>query len=207
MNNQNLIINVGRQLGSGGRIIAKKLAEDFGCKFYDRELLNLAARESGFSEKVFEKHDEHKHTLLSVLHFHTPYVSDVNFYHNCLSEESLFKFQSDAILTAAQEGNCVFVGRCADYILRDFERVVNIFITASDEDRIRRVSEREGLNVAAARKFIQNGDNCRSSYYNYYTGKTWGAAESYDLCINSSLLGIDDTELFIKEFIEKKDKK
>ncbi len=202
----NILLSIETVSVEDGALVIATIKEGLNKPYHDNKGI-VWVKNGADKRKVFDKHDEHKHTLLSVLHFHTPYVSDVNFYHNCLSEESLFKFQSDAILTAAQEGNCVFVVRCADYILRDFERVVNIFITASDEDRIRRVSEREGLNVAAARKFIQNGDNCRSSYYNYYTGKTWGAAESYDLCINSSLLGIDDTELFIKEFIEKKDKK
>ena len=115
-----IIINVGRQIGSGGHIIAEKLAEDFGCKCYDRELLNLAAKESGFSEKFFEQNDEQKGFFKSLFHSHLPFLSDNNFYHNDFSQEGLYKFQSDAIRKAADQGNCVFVGRTADYVLRDY---------------------------------------------------------------------------------------
>lgn len=97
-----IIINVGRQLGSGGMIIAKMLADEFGCKFYDRELLNLAAKESGFSEKFFEQNDEKKGFFKSLFHMHVPYISDNCFYNNKLSQESLFQFQSDAIRKAAE---------------------------------------------------------------------------------------------------------
>lgn len=200
----NLIINVGRQLGSGGRVIARRLAEDFGCSFYDRELLNLAAKESGFCKKFFEQSDEHRGFLKSLFHIHIPHVSDNNFYSNKLSQESLFKFQSDAIRKAADEGPCVFVGRCADYVLRDHKKVINIFITADIDRRIKLVCERENCDRATARKIIARGDRERASYYNYYTGKTWGHSESYDLCVNSSLMGPERTEEFIKEFIKKR---
>ena len=196
-----IIINVGRQLGSGGRVIARKLADDFGCGFYDRELLNLAARESGFCEKFFEQNDEHRGFFKSLFHTHVPHVSDCNFYNNKLSQESLFKFQSDAIRRAAEEGSCVFVGRCADYVLRDRNDVVNIFITANTDDRIRQVCSRKGCSEEEAQKIIQRGDKERASYYNYYAGKIWGHGASYDLCVNSSLLGLDRTEEYIKQFI------
>lgn len=196
-----IIINVGRQLGSGGREIARRLADSFGCKFYDRELLNLAARESGFCEKVFEQNDENRGFMRSLFHLHVPHISDINFYSNKMSQESLFKFQSDAIRKAADEGACVFVGRCADYVLRDRKDVVNIFITADMDHRICRVCERRGCDRQTARKIITRGDSARAAYYNYYTGKTWGHGESYDLCINSSLMGIENTVEFIKGFV------
>ena len=113
--------------------MAQMLAKDFGCKFYDKELLNLAAKESGFSEKFFEQNDEHKGFFRSLFHIHMPLVGDHNFYHSEFSQESLYKFQSDAIRKAAEEGSCVFVGRTADYVLRDFKNVINIFITANIE--------------------------------------------------------------------------
>ena len=204
MNEDNIVIVVGRQLGSGGRDIAKMLANDFNCKFCDRELLNLAAKESGFSEKFFEQYDEHKYFLRSVFHLHVPHVSEGNFYDDNLSEESLFKFQSDAIRKAADESSCVFVGRCADYVLRDNKDLVSIFISADTENRLKRVCERCQYDSATARKTISNCDSNRASYYNYYTGRKWGAAESYDLCINSGVLGIEATENYIKEFIYKK---
>ena len=204
MNEENIIIVVGRQLGSGGRDIAKMLANDFNCKFCDRELLNLAAKESGFSEKFFERYDEHKCFLRSVFHLHVPHFSEGNFYDDNLSEESLFKFQSDAIRKVADESSCVFVGRCSDYVLRENKNLVNIFISADIESRLNRICERHQCDRNTALKIINNGDSNRASYYNYYTGKKWGAAESYDLCINSSILGIEETESYIKEFIYKK---
>lgn len=199
-----IIINIGRQLGSGGREVARRLAETFGCKFYDKELLNLAARESGFSEKFFEQNDEHKGFLRTLFHVHVPHLSDNSFYSNNFSEESLFKFQSDAIRKAADEDNCVFVGRCADYVLRDHAEATNVFITASMEWRIAQVSKRHECDEQTARKIIHNAENQRANYYNYYTGKRWGDAASYDLCIDTSILGIDDTHQLIADFIRKR---
>lgn len=204
MSNKKVIINVGRQIGSGGHIIAEKLAQDFGCKCYDRELLNLAAQESGFSAKFFEQNDEQKGFFKSLFHTHLPFLSDGSFYNNDFSQEGLYKFQSDAIKKAADSGNCVFVGRTADYVLRNYDNVVNIFITANIEDRIKAVSERKAIDPESARKLIENKESARASYYNYYTGKQWGHSESYDLCINSSLLGLEETEKFIAEFIKAK---
>ena len=203
MNNDKLIISVGRQLGSGGRTIAKMLAEEFGCTFYDREVLELAAKESGFSPEFFEKNDERKGFLDQIFHMHVPFISDSSFYDNGLSQESLFRIQSDAIRKATDESSCVFVGRCADYVLRDYENVVNIFITASIEDRISEIRKRKECQEDEALKIIENGEKSRSTYYNYYTGKKWGDSSSYDLCVNTSLLGIEGTEAYIKEFIEK----
>ena len=124
-------------------------------------------------------------------------------YNNQLSDESLFKFQSDAIRKAAAKSSCVFVGRCADYILRDNPRCVNIFITGNIEDRIARLCDRLNISPDEARKKIISGDEGRASYYNYYSAKTWGMADSYHLCINSSALGIEGTTEFVKSFIIK----
>ena len=108
------------------------------------------------------------------------------------------------IRKAAEEGNCVFVGRCADYILRDFDHVVNIFITANLEERIGRVAERHQCDRDAALKILNHKESSRSSYYNYYTGKKWGYSDGYDLCVNTSLLGLEATEQFIADFIRKR---
>lgn len=201
---ERIIICVGRQLGSGGRIIAKQLAEDFGCKLYDKELLNLAAKESGFSERFFEQNDEQKGFLKSLFHMHAPHISDTSFYKSNFSQESLFQFQSDAIKKAAEEGSCVFVGRCADYVLRDQKNVVNIFITANLSERIKAVMERHDCNAEEARKIINHKENARASYYNYYTGKKWGNAESYDFCINTSLLGLKRTEELVRDYVKQR---
>ena len=204
MEDQKIIINIGRQIGSGGRLIAKKLSEELNFSFYDRELLNLAAHENGFCEKFFEQADEHKGFFKSLLNIHIPLIGESNFYKNDLSQESLYKFQSDAILKAAEKGNCIFVGRTADYILRDFKNTINIFVTADIDERISRVSDRHNFKREEARKYIIAKEEARASYYNYYTGKQWGHSESYDLCINSSMLGIENTEAFIAELIKKR---
>ena len=203
MQNRHIIINVGRQLGSGGHDIGRMLALDFGAKYYDRELLNLAARESGLSEQFFEQHDERKSFLRSFLHI--PNGVTPNYARQGFSQDSLFQFQSEAILKAAEEGSCVFVGRCADYVLRERENVVNVFITASLEFRTEQVMAKQGFATPAeARRFIEQREAKRADYYNYYTGKKWGHASSYDLCVDSSLLGLVDTEKFIAEFIRKR---
>jgi cytidylate kinase len=202
-----VIINIGRQLCAGGLEIGRLLADEFHATYYDRELLNLAAKESGFSEEFFKSSDERKGFLRSF--FHLPYANNLgasgsNFYQNNFSQESLFKFQSDAIRKVAQEGSCVFVGRCADYVLRDFPNVVNVFITASLEDRARLFMKEKGVSHEEALKRIEYIENRRASYYNYYTGKRWGEAKSYDLCIDSSILGIPETARFIADFVHKK---
>lgn len=202
---RHIIINVGRQLGSGGRDIGRMLAQEFGATYYDKELLNLAAQESGFSKEFFERNDERKGFLRSFLHL--PYAigsSSTNFYQNNFSQEGLFKFQSDAIRKAAQEGSCVFLGRCADYVLRDFNDVVNVFITASLDFRIENVAKKQGIGREEAMKLIENGERERANYYNYFTGKQWGHATSYDLCIDSSAIGIVETVRIISDFVRKK---
>ena len=204
MTDPKIIINIGRQLGSGGRTIGKMLAEEFGCVFYDKELLNLAAKESGFSEKFFEQHDEHWRFFKSLFHLHTQHIDDNNFYTNNFSQESLFQFQSEAIKKAADAGNCVFVGRCADYILRDYPNVFNVFITADLDFRVQQVMKRHGCDRDAAIKIINNKESSRASYYSYYTGKKWGDSQSYDLCVNSSLLGLEGTEKLIAYFIRQR---
>ena len=201
MKTNNIIISVGRQLGSGGHDVAKLLAERFGCTFYDREILNLAAKESGFSEKFFAQNDEQKGFMKSLFHTHVPFIADNSFYSNDFSEESLFKFQSDAIKKAADEGPCVFVGRCADYILRDYPGLVSVFVTANHEERTDNIAKRNQCSQEAARKIISSRESERSSYYNYYTGKRWGDSASYDLCINTSLLGLEATVEMIAQFI------
>ncbi len=198
---KHIIINVGRQLGSGGHDIGRMLALDFQAKYYDRELLNLAAKESGLSEKIFEQNDERKGFFRGLLNIGTPHV---NSFKPDLSQESLFQFQSDAIRKAAKEGSCVFVGRCADYVLRDFENTVNIFITASMDYRVEQIMNKQHMDAEAARRFIEQGEDKRADYYNYYTGKKWGSAESYDLCIDSSKLGLMETEKLIAQFIRKR---
>jgi hypothetical protein len=201
-----IIINIGRQVCAGGLEIGRLLAEEFHAKYYDRELLNLAAKESGFSEEFFKQSDERKGFFRTF--FHLPYSGNwgggSNYYQNNFSQESLFKFQSDAIIKAAQEGSCVFVGRCADYVLRDFPNVVNVFITASLDSRARLFMKEKQVSYEEAIKRIQFVEHRRASYYNYYTGKHWGQADGYDLCIDSSNIGSVETARLIAEYVRKK---
>ena len=201
---KHIIINIGRQLGSGGHDIGRMLALDFQAKYYDRELLNLAAKESGLSEKIFEQNDEKKGFFRGLLNLGAPHVSSGRVYNSGVSQESLFQFQSEAIKKAANEGSCVFVGRCADYVLRNLPNTVSVFVTASMDYRVQQIMNKQHLDEDAARKFIEQGESERSTYYNYYSGKKWGAAESYDLCIDSSVLGLVETEKMIALFIRKK---
>lgn len=203
---KHIIINVGRQVCAGGLEIGKLLANEFQAKYYDRELLNLAAKESGFSEEFFKQSDERKGFFRSFLHL--PYLNNwgggSNFYQNNFSQENLFKFQSDAIIKAAQEGSCVFVGRCADYVLRDFPNVVNVFITAPIESRAQLFMKEKDVTYEEAIRRIQHVEIRRASYYNYYTGKQWGHAASYDFCIDSAAIGSQETARLIAEFVRKK---
>jgi cytidylate kinase len=180
------------------------LAMDFNAKYYDQELLNLAAKESGISEKFFEQNDEKRGIFRSLFHLHASHVGDNNMYNNDFSQENLFKFQSDAILKAADEGSCVFVGRCADYVLRERTDVVSVFVSASKRFRIDQIMAKLNVDAPTANKYIKQRESQRASYYNYYTGKKWGSAESYNLCIDSSVLGLQATERFIADFIRKR---
>jgi cytidylate kinase len=204
MLNKHIIICVGRQLGSGGHDIGRMLALDLNAKYYDRELMNLAAKESGLSERVFEQHDERKSFLRSFLHLPNG-MAGAGYSRQGFSQDSFFQFQSEAIRKAADDSSCVFVGRCADYVLRDRDDVVSVFITAAMDFRIEQVMAKQHFATPQeARRFIEQGEARRADYYNYYTGKRWGEAASYDLCIDSSVLGLAETEKFIADFVRKR---
>ncbi len=205
--NEKFVINIGRQLGSGGRDIGEKLAKRLDISFYDKELINLASKESGLCEEFFEKADEKPSQTFIGGFFgnrFSLFTENTMPYANYLSNDALFKIQSDVIRKLAAEKSCLFVGRCADYILRDYPRVVNIFIACSMEERIKRLMTNNQVTEEEARDMIHRTDKRRSEYYNYYSYKTWGAAATYHLCIDSSILGIDDTIGFIEEFARKK---
>lgn len=195
------IINIGRSLGSGGRAIGHILAKEFDIAYYDREILNLAAKESGFCPEVFERSDEKNRFLRTLGNIIPFFGGGSTYYNNELSNENLFRLQSKAIRKAAADHSCIFIGRCADYVLRDFPRCVNVFITADMADRISSVVKRNGCTENEARSIIERGDKERADFYNFYSSGTWGAASTYHLCINSSVLGIDRTAEYIKQFI------
>lgn len=199
-----IILTIGRQFGSGGREIGKKLSAALGIGYYDKELMVEAAKDSGLCQEAFERADER--TANSLAYMFTmggPYLSMFTPYVDILSNDQLFKLQSDTIRKLAERESCVLVGRCADYILRDHPRCVNIFISASPEDRIARLCRIHAVPEQAAAEMIEKADKHRSSYYNYYSNKTWGAASSYHLCVNSSQLGIEGTVDFVEAFVRR----
>lgn len=201
----NFTITIGRQLGSGGHEIGQNLAARLHIPFYDKELLQIASRESGLGKEFFEEMDEKKsHSLIGgLLNMNSPF-SDEFYLNNYLSNETLFIIQSDVIRNLAAKESCLFLGRCADYVLKDTPRCLNIFISADLEDRISRTAALRQVPKAKAREIIIKADKKRAEYYRFYSNKTWGAAESYHLCINSSVLGIEETTAFILEFARKK---
>lgn len=200
-----IVITIGRQFGSGGRIIGKKLAEQLGIAYYDKELINLASEESGICGEFFEKADEKTSgSLLKALAMGFSMNNAIFQSNDYLSNESLFQIQSDVIRKVAGRESCILVGRCADYILREAPNCISVFVSATIEDRIKRAMEYNSILEKDAEEYLHRADKSRSSYYNYYTDKIWGAAESYDLCINSSLYGIEKTTDFIRAFVENK---
>lgn len=204
MQDEPFIINIGRQLGSGGKAIGKRIADLYGIPIYDKTLLQLAAEESGFCREIFEQADERTSKLHSFIgSLRAPFIGNSP-YDNYLSNDTLFRIQSEVIRHLAEKGSCIFVGRCADYILRDHPRCTNIFICADLPDRIRRIASLYSLSCEEAEERIKKADRKRSSYYDYYSCHTWGAASTYHLCINSSVLGEEATGLFIKQFIDQR---
>ena len=207
--NNNLIITIGRQFGSGGREIGKRLSELFGIAYYDKELINEASKSRGLSTEYFEKADERAPSAL-LNSFSINWLTGAGglWGDGGLSNEYIFKFQSDVIRKLAETQSCVIVGRCADYILRQYPRCYNVFIHAPLEDRIARILSRsQGMTRKEAIELAEKKNKLRAAYYNFYTDKGWGVSSSYDLSIDSSILGSEETALFIRDFILKKDQR
>ena len=194
-----IIINIGRQFGGGGLGVADELGKRLGIPVYDKELITKAAQDSGFSAEFFEQTDEKK-SFFSLSSF---FGGGYSVTENYMSDRGLFKMQSDTIERIAEQGSAIIVGRCADYILRDHDNTLNIFLTSPDEIRAERIAERKDITIEAAAKLIEEKDKKRAEYYNYYTFGNWGVASNYDLCIDSSILGIEGTAEFIIDFAKK----
>ncbi|MDL2222634.1 cytidylate kinase-like family protein [Bacteroidales bacterium OttesenSCG-928-M11] len=200
----NLIITIGRQLGSGGKLIGEMLSQKLEIPCYDKELILLASKESGIEKEAFEQMDEKSRFSFfsNVYSFRSGHmgVSSGNY----LTNESLFQIQSDVIRKLAEKESCIFVGRCADYILRDNTNLISTFISANIEDRIQRVATMQNITHKEAQTLIEQTDKKRAGYYNYYSNKTWGMSTSYDICINSSLLDLERTAELICEVVLQK---
>lgn len=197
-----VIISIGRQFGSGGRSIGKMIAEKLGVGYYDVELLRLAAKEIGFGEEAFAAVDEKPNFgrfFQNIENLMSGSQTD-----SLMSNANLFQVQSDVIRQIAERESCVIMGRCSDYVLREDDRCVSLFLTADEDDRVRRVMERLEVDEAKAEKIITSTNKRRAEYYNYYTGKKWGDAASYHLCVNVTALGEEDTADFICDFVKRK---
>ena len=197
-----IIINIGRQFGGGGLGVAHELGKKLGIPVYDKELIKKAAQDSGFSKEVFEKSDEKKR-LFSLSSIFANGFSDTE---NYMSDRDLFKMQSQTIRAIAEQGSAIIVGRCSDYILRDMDFTLDVFLTSPLEVRAARLAERLGITVEEAERLAEEKDRKRAEYYNYYTFTDWGVASTYDLCIDSSILGIEGTADFIIDFAKKSGK-
>ncbi len=191
------VITISRQYGSGGREIGEKLAKTLGIEFYDNKLLDVAAVESGIHKNHFEENDEKRTNSFLYLLSTTYGQGGVPF------DDALFFAQLNAIQKIASEQSCVIIGRCADYALRDFKNVVNLFICAPFELRVKRAVEVYGIEEKHAEDYVKRIDKQRVSYYNYYTDKRWGQPQNYHMCIDSSVLGTDGTMELIEDFINK----
>ena len=190
---KHLVICIGRQFGSGGREIGLGLAKKLGIRFYDKEILKKAAEESGIVEELFEKADEKPtNSFLYSLSMGT-HGQAMNFsnYNDYLTNDKLFLFQSNTIRDMAEKDSCVIIGRCADYILRGRKDMLSVFIHAPMELRIQRISRVRNVEEDAARSLIKKTDRQRANYYNFYADNDWGAADSYDVAINSGKLGVE----------------
>ena len=202
----NTIITIGREFGSDGREIGYKVAKEFGIKLYDKEMLARAAKESGICEEIFESHDEKPTSsfLYSLVMDTYSMGYSGNTYTDMPINHKIFLAQFDTIKKLADEESCVIVGRCADYALADYPNVVSVFICADEEVKIQELMKRHNITRDKAKDVMIKTDKQRSGYYNYYSSKRWGSSKSYNLCINSSVVGIDGAVEIIKEFAKKK---
>lgn len=189
----NKVITIGRQFGSGGCEIGKKIAEKLGIDFYDKNIIELAAEKSGISKKMFEEADEnHNSFLYSLSMAHYGGLASPVYLNDVITHDKLFLIQANIIKEISQKP-CVIVGRCADDILKDYCKTFNVFIHADKEFRTKRISELYDLSPQSAETLIKKTDKGRKNYYDFYAHSTWGAASSYDLTISSSTYGIDKT--------------
>lgn len=189
------VITVGRQYGSGGREIGQKIAEHYGIPFYDNELITRAAKESGFAEETFAKaEDKATNSLLYSLAMGINVYGNQDFGFTGLSlDDRIFLAQSDVIRKVADEGPCVIVGRCADYVLKERENIVNLFVKASMSFRLERVVKEYGEEEKKAADIILKNDKRRANYYSYHVGEKWTDLNNYDLVIRSDFAGIEQS--------------
>ncbi len=205
--NRNTVITIGRQFGSGGREIGRKLAEQLDVPFYDKELLIQAAKDSGLAPEVLENYDEvPTNSLLYSLSMGAYSMGNMNAASlNLPLHHKVFLAQFETIKRLAQQGGCVIVGRCADYALMKHPHLVSVFIYADMKKRADRVAKYENISAKEAEDRLLKADKKRANYYNFFSNKKWGAAESYHLCINSGIIGVDNAVKLILDFAQMKE--
>ena len=195
-----IIINIGRQFGGGGLGVAMELGKKLGIPVYDKELITKAAQDSGFSAELFVQSDEKRRIFSLSSIFTSIYSSPAD---NYMSDKGLFEIQCSTIQKIAEQGSAVIVGRCSDYVLRELDCTLNVFLTSPLSERVERICKRHDLTADKAESLILQKDKAREEYYNYYTFGNWGVTSTYDLCIDSSKLGIEGTADFIIDFARK----
>ena len=191
---KNIVISIGRQFGAGGRRVGQALAKELGIAYYDKELIMEAAKEFGFAPVFFEENDEKSASFSgNVLQWMESFVTNGFGSKNYLSQDTLFEMQSEVVRKVAEKHSCVIVGRCSDYVLRDYPNCVSVFLHSSDEDRIQRIRERSGLTAEEAIAKMRMEDKKRAAYYNFYSSKTWGESATYTLSVDVSSIGVEQT--------------
>lgn len=199
--NKKIIVTIARQYGSGGRYIGEKLAEALGCAFYDKELIDLAAKESGVDKALFESNEEKTSSVWKSL------IGRINMMggsplsgHDMTLTDQLFLIQADVIRKIAERESCVIVGRAGNYILQDMPEATHIFVHAKEEDRINRIVTHYGVEESKAKDLMIKIDKKRASFHEYYTGEKWGMANSYHLSIDSGCMEIEETADILARF-------
>lgn len=197
------IITIGRQFGSGGKEVGIRVAKELGIPFYDKELLQEAAKKSGLCEKIFESFDERPKSLLYSIAMDA-YPFGISGVGDSL-EQQVYLATFETIRRLADEGPCVMIGRCADYALSENKNLLSLFLYAPMDARIERVARRQNLAPEKAKTLIQKTDKRRASYYEYYASRKWGAVDSYDFCLNTQTLGLSGTVELIRAMVEHKE--
>ena len=202
---EGIIVTVSREAYCGGEELARMLADKTGFKFYDREIISLASQKSGIHEEHFES-VEKKPTNSILYSVVMGMYSSRGAYvklDDVLTDDKIYKVQADIIRDMAAQGNCVFVGRCSDYILRNNEKCFNIFLRGNLDDRVKRVMSEQNTSEAEAKKIVSRADKKRRSYYNYYTNREWGNINNYDIALNLSTISETDAVDVIINYLEK----
>ena len=201
------VITIGRQYGSGGREIGVRLAKQMEIPFYDKELLRKAAEKSGLCEKIFENFDERPKSLLYSIAMDSYMFSLPGAGVSDSLEQQVYLATYNAIRQLAGQVSCVIIGRCADYALANNPNALKLFISSPLEKRIAAIAQREQVPADKARTLISRTDKRRAAYYEYYSSQKWGAVNSYDFCLDSSVFGIDGTVDLIRKIVEMKEAK